>query len=162
MNPDDITHLYHQLKTAQDNLRLIEERKSEYVLSTDIPLQLIKEEALIKSQIDALTRQILALEEYKPSDIHVGDVALKNREDIDKRQLRTYLIDKFDEEELAILCADVEHALHADNIHVSVDLEIVGGKSKTSKVLNLIQFLDRRGLLGYLVRIVRESRPGLP
>jgi hypothetical protein len=46
------------LKEAQENLRLIEERKAEYVLETDIPLQLLKEERRKREQIEELERKL--------------------------------------------------------------------------------------------------------
>ncbi len=42
-----------------------------------------------------------------------------------------------------------------------VDPEIVGGSGKPAQVLNLIQYLDRRGYLDYLVKAVRRARPGI-
>jgi hypothetical protein len=36
--------LQQQLSEAQENLRLIQERKAKFVLETEIPLQLIREE----------------------------------------------------------------------------------------------------------------------
>ena len=38
------TSLQRQLAEARENLRLIEDRKAEYVLGVEVPLQLIKEE----------------------------------------------------------------------------------------------------------------------
>jgi len=40
---DDAASLRRQLAEARANLRLIEEREAEYVLGTDVPLQLVKE-----------------------------------------------------------------------------------------------------------------------
>ena len=44
---DAIQSLRKQLAEAEENLRLIQERKSEYVQTTDIPIQLIKDERRI-------------------------------------------------------------------------------------------------------------------
>ena len=41
---DIIQSLRKQLAEARENLRLIRERKSEFVLETDVPLQLVKDE----------------------------------------------------------------------------------------------------------------------
>jgi hypothetical protein len=43
--------LQHQLADLRNSLCLIEERKSQYVQETDIPLQLIKDERRICQQI---------------------------------------------------------------------------------------------------------------
>jgi valyl-tRNA synthetase len=63
---DQIESLTRQLKEAQENLALIEERMSEYVLSTDIPLQLVKEERRLESGIRRLQRRIADL---RPIDV---------------------------------------------------------------------------------------------
>jgi hypothetical protein len=81
--------------------------------------------------------------------------------DVDKRALREVMVQSFGLEDLEVLCADVEEALKDDGLPLQVNLEIVGGSGKRSKVLNLIQHLDRRGYLGYLVEAVRQHRPGL-
>lgn len=47
-----------QLTEARENLRLIRERKSQYVLETDIPLQLIKEERRLLGHIEELEKRI--------------------------------------------------------------------------------------------------------
>lgn len=59
-NPVTLERLLNQ---ARSNLALIEERKAEYVLSTDIPLQLIKEERQLEAKIRWLERKIV---EFKP------------------------------------------------------------------------------------------------
>jgi hypothetical protein len=79
---------------------------------------------------------------------------------VDKIVLRNFLIQKFSEDELHLLCSDVEEALKRDGIQEQINLEMVGGTSKPSKVLNLIQHLDRRGYLQYLIGAVRQIRPG--
>ena len=79
--------------------------------------------------------------------------------DVDKRALREAMIRNFGLEDLEVLCADVEGALKDAGLPLQVNLEIVGGSGKRSKVLNLIQYLDRRGYLGYLVRAVLDARP---
>ncbi|MEJ2560780.1 MAG: hypothetical protein P8186_32075 [Anaerolineae bacterium] len=63
---DHIESLTRQLKEAEENLALIEERMSEYVLSTDIPLQLVKEERRLESRIRWLQRRIA---ELRPIDV---------------------------------------------------------------------------------------------
>ncbi|MEK6280792.1 MAG: CHAT domain-containing protein [Acidobacteriota bacterium] len=80
---------------------------------------------------------------------------------IDARTLRTLMIQAFSIADLELLCADIESLLKEDEISEQVNLEIVGGSSKTSIILNLIQYLDRRGQLPYLVKAVRSARPGL-
>jgi len=57
---EDLLLLQRQLTEARENLRLIQERKAEYVLSTDIPLQLVKEERRLLDRIAELERQLAA------------------------------------------------------------------------------------------------------
>ena len=79
---------------------------------------------------------------------------------VDARSLREAMTRAFSMEELEVLCADVQDMLHDAGIDEQVSLELVGGASKVARVLNLIQFLERRGYLGYLVEAVRATRPG--
>ena len=60
-----------------------------------------------------------------------------------------------------VLCGDVEAALAAGGVSLQVNLDMVGGGSKAVQVLRLIEYLDHRGHLPYLVEAVREHRPGL-
>lgn len=53
-----IESLRRQLSEALENLRLLQERKAEYVMSTDVPLQLIKEERRLLERIEELEQAI--------------------------------------------------------------------------------------------------------
>ena len=50
-SPVERGSLERQLAESQANLRLIEERKAQYVLETDVPLQLLKEEGRLRQRI---------------------------------------------------------------------------------------------------------------
>jgi hypothetical protein len=50
--------LRRQLAEARDNMRLIEERESEYVLGTDVPLQLVKERRRLEERIAELEAEL--------------------------------------------------------------------------------------------------------
>ena len=63
VEPETVASLRRQLAEARKNLRLIEERKAEYVLSTDVPLQLIKGEQQLRARIAELMVQLVAAEE---------------------------------------------------------------------------------------------------
>ena len=54
----ELASLRRQLAEARENLRLIQERKSEYVLGTDIPLQLVKEERQLLERIEELEQRV--------------------------------------------------------------------------------------------------------
>ncbi len=47
-----------QLAEAQENLRLVRERRAEFVQQTDVPLQLIKDERRLEREIERLRRQL--------------------------------------------------------------------------------------------------------
>jgi hypothetical protein len=80
----------------------------------------------------------------------------------DKLALRTALVNYFSREELDALCFDLQEELRVKGLNEGpINLEVVGGNSKTAMVLNLIQYLERRNLLPHLVELVRSSRPGV-
>jgi hypothetical protein len=81
--------------------------------------------------------------------------------EVDKRALRNAMILAFTDGELETLCNDIEQDLQDDGVVLAVSLEIVGGGTRPEKVLNLIQYLDRRSHLSYLVQAVRRERPAL-
>lgn len=80
---------------------------------------------------------------------------------VDKRVLREKIVAGFTAEDLDVLCSDIEAALAADGIQLQVNRDMVGGASKPVQVLRLIEYLEHRGYLPYLVAAVRQQRPGL-
>ncbi len=56
-----IESLRHQLSEAVANLRLIEERKTQYVMDVDVPLQLVKQERTYRQEIADLQKQLAEL-----------------------------------------------------------------------------------------------------
>ena len=80
---------------------------------------------------------------------------------VDKRMLREVMNKAFSTGDLDILCSDVQENLRQNGIELQVNLDVVGGGSKPLQVLNLIEYLDRRGYLAYLEKAVREARPGI-
>ena len=71
------------------------------------------------------------------------------------------LVKHFSVDELRLLCADITDSLNRDGIQQKVDLEIVGGNTHETYALNLIQHLERRGLLSYLIETATAQRPNL-
>jgi len=55
---EDRPSIRRLLAEARENLRLIQERQAQYVLSTDIPLQLVKEERRLLDRIAELEQQL--------------------------------------------------------------------------------------------------------
>ena len=78
-----------------------------------------------------------------------------------KRDLRKVMVQAFNRDELVVLCADVQQDLTDDGITIAVNLEMVGGDTRERQVLELIDYLDRRGMVSYLVAAVRRERPGM-
>jgi effector-associated domain 7 (EAD7)-containing protein len=74
--------------------------------------------------------------------------------------LRERMIRHFSIPELDEICADVQSDLARDGIEIQVSLEIVGGDGKPARIQNLIEYLDRRGYLSYLIKAVQAARPG--
>jgi hypothetical protein len=63
LDPDHerIETLRYRLSKAVAHLRLIEERKAEYVMDEDIPLQLVKQERAYRQEIADLRKQLAEL-----------------------------------------------------------------------------------------------------
>ncbi len=80
-----------------------------------------------------------------------------------KTSLRKAIVQSFSVEEEAVLCADIKQDLADDGVELELDLDVLGGPAQGEEpmVLNLIQYLDRRGYLSYLVHAVRRERPGI-
>lgn len=82
---------------------------------------------------------------------------------VNQTTLRKAIVKAFTIAEQAVLVADVRQAIADDGVHLDLDLDTLGGPKTPEEtlVLNLIQFLDRRGYLSYLVEKVRAERPGI-
>ena len=80
---------------------------------------------------------------------------------IDKAVLRENMANSFSIEDLEILCADIEQDLKNNGINYRVSLEDIGGNTKEAKIMRLIEYLDRRRLLDYLIKAIQKTRPGL-
>jgi hypothetical protein len=63
---EELQALQRELSEVRENLALIHERISQFVLSTDVPLQLIKEERFLTQRFRWLERQI---EELRPINL---------------------------------------------------------------------------------------------
>lgn len=82
-------------------------------------------------------------------------------EHINKKILRAKIVEAFSTEELEILCADIEQDILNAGIELELKWDEIGGKSKENKTLKLIEYLDRRGYLSYLVAAIRRERNNL-
>jgi hypothetical protein len=61
-SPADVASLRRQLAEKEENLRLIEERQSQFVMGVDVPLQLEKRERALRKEIAALKAQLAGAE----------------------------------------------------------------------------------------------------
>lgn len=86
---------------------------------------------------------------------------MNNADVIDKSELRSRIVKAFDLERLEILCADINTRLEQVGSEVRVSPVIVGGRGLETIILNLIDYLDRRGMLIYLLDAIRKAQPGL-
>lgn len=68
--------------------------------------------------------------------------------------LKEVLTNHFDEIELRLLCSDVEARIGKNGVHLK--LEDVGGENHPSKVLNLIEWSERRGYLCHLEQAAHD------
>ena len=74
----DPVYLRRQLAEARENLRLIHERKSQFVLETDVPLRLIKEERRLLARIAELQQRIEELEQSRSDGPEGGALAISS------------------------------------------------------------------------------------
>jgi hypothetical protein len=81
---------------------------------------------------------------------------------VNKRDLRQAMLEVFSKEELGILCSDIQQDLANDGIRLPVSLDAVGTDAGLElKIIQLIDYLDRRAKLPYLVSAVKRVRPGI-
>lgn len=80
---------------------------------------------------------------------------------VNRRELREVIVQRFTMADLELMCDDIEEALREDNIKLQVDLELFGGGGRPVIVRRLIEYLDNRQYLSYLVSAVRRERPGI-
>jgi hypothetical protein len=76
-----------------------------------------------------------------------------------RAELRNTLVERFNRDELELLCRDIQEDLAANGIHLPLTLDIIGGEAHEIRCLNLIEYLDRRGYRTYLERRVASIRP---
>ena len=92
---------------------------------------------------------------------HVLGRTSSEQQPVNRRDLRKSMLQAFNTEELNLLCADLQQDLADDGIELLLNLELVGGEGMAARAQNLINYLDRRGYLYYLMAAVRRERPGM-
>jgi hypothetical protein len=79
---------------------------------------------------------------------------------VDKVQLRNLIVKNKNLEDLELLCEDIQNEMEKDGIDLQFNMDMVGGQGKAVRVQRLIEYLDHRGRLAYLVREMRKEYPG--
>jgi V8-like Glu-specific endopeptidase len=77
----------------------------------------------------------------------------------DKVGLRDFIVDNFSRDELETLCFDLTKRLALAGYTERITLDRIGGNNLDIIAQRLIEYVDRRGLLQYLVDEVRQKRP---
>jgi outer membrane protein assembly factor BamB len=142
----DAASLRRQLEEARENLRLMEERKSQYVMAVDIPLQLVKEERRLRERIAELERHVSgAAAEWAEGASRSPESAEWNT-----AVVRDLLSAAFSDEELVTFCFDCFPAVYQD---------LGSGMGKGQKVQRLLEYCLRRGQMEELLVRVRAYNP---
>jgi outer membrane protein assembly factor BamB/tetratricopeptide (TPR) repeat protein len=144
--------------------RLAYHLHQEATLGNTAPFSLVEEIRIARERIRSIKQTLRgwnAAVDDSPNDDPSMSAPPVPQATVDKRALRETIVQAFNLDELELLCADVEQDLRMGGITLPVSLELVDGSGKPGKVLNLINYLDRRGYLAYLVSAVRRSRPGI-
>lgn len=76
---------------------------------------------------------------------------------VDRTALRRAMVRRLSLEELEVLCADVQRDLSKEGMEYPLSLETVGGEMEETKVNRLIEYLDRRSVLSYLIETLRRD-----
>ena len=165
---DDVASLRRQLEEALENLRLIEERKGQYVMAVDVPLQLVKEERRLREHIAELERQLAGAVTAGAGGVTVGgevqgEVTMSRPErlppegeepavepDLNMAAVRDLLSAAFSDEDLVTFCFDYFPAVHE---------ELGSGMGKGQKVQRLLEHCLRRGQMENLLARVRACNP---
>jgi hypothetical protein len=165
---NEIESLQHQLREARENLALIEERMSEYVLRTDIPLELVKERRWLENRVGWLERRIVELHPMnvlrEATKLIVGPVAQTLTGEPWKRLRQRLLTQASRLPRTAHLdTALVEEALD-DLIQLSRDVRTLLEAHRIEPNLGQLEALGRRAgsLAGYLIRIYRLETGDVP
>jgi tetratricopeptide (TPR) repeat protein len=134
ISQEDVISLQRRLAEARENLRLIQERESRYVVSTDVPIQLIKEKRRLLDEIAELEQQ-LGAQHFEPPIQRLASVATS------LHQLPAPLAD-FTGREAEL--DDLRAALVAGSGAAICGLRGLGGIGKTALALKLAEELTGR------------------
>jgi hypothetical protein len=146
---EEIASLQRQLRAARENLGLIEDRKAEYVLEVDVPLQLIKEERRLRTRVAELEAQLSLAGQQPNAGTRVDNYQPAGRP-WNYAAIRQLLNDAFSDEELTTLCFDD---------FPSVYDTFGAGMSKSQKIQNLVEHCKRNLDVERLLDIISARNP---
>jgi hypothetical protein len=165
---DEIESLQSQLSHARENLALICERMSQYVLGTDVPLQLIKERRRLERQIGWLERRI---DELRPINVLreatkliVGPVAVALTGEPWKHLRQRFLTQASKLPQAAYLDTALMDEAVDDLISLTREVRVLLEAHRIEPGVNQLGPLQRRAerMTSYLVRIYRVERGDAP
>lgn len=157
----EVEALQRELSQARENLTLIRERMSEYVLSTDVPLQLVKEKRRLEERIRSLERRIVELRPInvlrEATKLIVGPVARALTGEPWKSLRQRLLTQASRLPRAAYLDTTLMEELVNDLIQLSREVRILLEAHRIDPNLGQLEALERRAgrLADYLIRICR-------
>lgn len=137
--------LARRMAQKQTNLQLIEDRMAEYVLSTDVSLQLVKEKAKLEDEIEDLERRLAALPPDDQGQRTNLTPAIPDRAELFRR-----LVKFTKSNELHDLC-----------LLTHVDTSSFETTPHTTFVRELLLYLERRGEYDRFVQALAEHMPSV-
>jgi hypothetical protein len=164
----EIESLEHQLKEARENLALVEERMTEYVLSTDIPLQLVKEQWRLESRVRWLEHRIADLRPIevlrRATKLIVGPVAETLTGEPWKPLRQCLLTQASRLPHATYVDVDLMQESADDLIRLTRDIRILLEAHRIEPNVGQLEALERRAkrLAEYLLRIYRLEAGDAP
>ena len=138
------------LAEERKNLPLIQERKAKYVLETNIPPQLLKEERHLLKHIEELEQRVEELKKSVPVAVTPALVEGPLAQETLSR-LFEILDKRFNKEDLEVFC-----------FHLGISYDDLPGNRKANKVVGLIEYHRQRIRVPELVKTGKRLRPDIP
>lgn len=149
---DDIAHKNQLIHTHKRNLHQLKLQAATLGLHTPPHIKITIEDT--EKEIATLQEHIALLQKQRATPP-------QTQSPIDKRELRKRILAHFDSERIEILCEDITDQLTQAGHNIAVSPAIVGGNGLETIILNLINYLERRGVLPYLIEAIRAEQPGI-
>ncbi len=151
---DERSDLQEQLRDLELNLELIRARKKDYVIATEIPMHLLRDERKLQDQmkelqqrIDRMTPTHGAAETTTPAQRSVESLTGRQI-----KQIHEALLDAFPRPDMLKQMVFFQLDEHLEHITTS--------NSMSAMVFELIEWTRARGRLAELLRGALENNPG--